>query len=56
MLENKGYSFLSSQGEMKVLDGKIVIVTAIRRNNLYYLKAETIIGNIHVTESGDLSI
>ena len=40
LLENKGYTFSSSNGRMEVRKGHKVVMVAERRNILYYLLAD----------------
>ena len=55
-LENKGYSFLSNDGKMKVLKGSRVVMEATRRHSLYYLQADVIINEANSVKSSDISL
>ena len=51
LLESKGYNFSSESGILKVTKDSRVIMEAKRRNSLYYLQAETVVGSAHITYS-----
>ena len=51
MLEKKGYTSSSGNGVMKISKEGRVVMTALRRNNLYYLTAKAVNGSINVVQA-----
>lgn len=56
VLEQKGCSFLSSGGVMKIMRGSEVVMEARRKHSLYYLAAEAICNDLHLVKKADAEI
>ena len=54
MLEIKGFKFSSENGCMTVSKNGVVMMNAEKRNSLYYLIAETVVGSSNVAFKSDL--
>lgn len=56
MLESRGFKFSSEKGYMNVsMNGKILL-TAERRNSLYYLVAGIVVGSMNLAEADDIEL
>ena len=56
LLEVKGFSFSSLEGRMVIKKGQQIVMTAERRNNLYYLLGEVVIGDSNSVAAENLKL
>lgn len=56
MLESRGYNFISEEGCLYVQKGSNVILKGVRRNSLYYLLANTLVGSTDVSTGEDINL
>ena len=57
VLEKKGCSFVSSNGLMKVIKDSKVVMTATRKQSLYYLQAQVVVsGEINAINKSDMDL
>jgi len=52
-LEALGLVISIRDGALKIIKGSMVVIKGIRRNNLYYLKGSTVIGQLKTSSSSN---
>ena len=52
-LDAQGLEFTGRDGVLKVVKGSMVVLKGVRRNNLYYLKSNTVTGQLATSVGTD---